>query len=109
MLINVYCVSCNKPQDVYMDQKTEKVYCKECNNEIANVNHFIKIQLKQLKKFQVKENKSFAFTCKKCGARDRPIKLNKDFACAYCKSSLNLPESHKIALKLFLDDADKEL
>ena len=84
----------------YLDPKDDKVYCSECDREIANITHFAKIQMKALKQFRQKKVISFAVKCQKCGKEDRPKLVGEDIVCQACKKPLDhLSEPFKIMLR----------
>lgn len=91
---------CGKQMEPYLDPKTDKVYCSSCDNEITNITHFAKVQMKSLKQYKPKTTTSFSVKCQKCGKEDRPILLNKDVVCSACKKAFtHLSEHFKIMLK----------
>ena len=52
----IYCTNkgCGVQMEPYIDPKTDKVYCSACDNEIANITHFTKVQMKSLKQYKQK-------------------------------------------------------
>lgn len=89
-MIQLQCThkACNKMQSPYIDPKTEKVYCSECENEIQ-ANHFMKVQLKTLKQYRQKDTSRFSTKCALCKKEGTPIILNNDVNCASCKKPLS--------------------
>src|ERR1700722_11261770 len=71
--------------EVYMDPKTEKVFCPLCHCEMPNINHFTKITLKNLKQFIPKSTATFVVKCQKCSIESQPILLNDIVVCSACK------------------------
>lgn len=95
-------------QQPYIDPKTDKVYCSNCDKEISNVTHFAKIQMKTLKQYKEKKGKSFSVKCNHCSVEDRPV-IDKDkFLCAACKKEMNISEAFKLTLKHYFGSLDKE-
>jgi ribosomal protein L34E len=94
----------------YMDIKTEKVYCANCNTEIPNVNHFTKITLKNLKQFRQKPAVPFGVKCANCGKEAQPKIVGEDIVCPGCnKAHTHLSEPFKIMLKNKLKTANKDV
>ena len=89
MPFSMICSECKKMQNPYLDKKTEKVYCEECEKEISNINHFAKIQLKTLKQYKVKSQKSFSVKCNKCNKEDRPTVKDKELYCSSCQEPMD--------------------
>lgn len=112
MPFSMYCTTkgCSKQMDPYLDPKTDKVYCSLCDNEILNITHFAKIQMKALKQFKQKKVVSFAVKCLKCGKEERPQIVNDDIVCRACKKPMDhLSEPFKIMLKDKLKTAGKDV
>ena len=80
--------SCHKQMEPYIDPKTDKVYCSICDQEIPNITHFTKSQMKATKQYRQKTTISFAVKCTKCGKEARPKIVNNDIACASCGDPL---------------------
>jgi hypothetical protein len=101
---------CYKQNEPYLDPKTDKVYCSECDNEITNVTYFAKVQMKTMKQFRIKTATSFAVKCKYCAKEDRPIILNNDIACSGCKKPMDqLSAPFKAMLKDKLKTVGKDI
>ena len=96
-------------QTPYIDPKTDKVYCPKCNQEIPNITHFAKVQMKTLKQYKEKKGKSFSVKCNHCNLEDRPVPQGNTYICSGCKKELNLSHAFKVTLKALLPSADKEL
>lgn len=102
---NTYTDANNKPKkcgqmEPYMDQKTEKVYCSLCNNELTTVTHFMKATMKTLKQFRQKLQIPFAVKCQNCGKEAQPKIVKEDVVCPGCsKPHTHLSEPFKIMLK----------
>jgi len=91
---------CGQVMEPYIDPKTDKVYCSECDKEISNVTHFAKVQMKTLKQFRQKKVVSFAVKCQKCGKEERPKVVGEDIVCPACKKPHeHLSEPFKIMLR----------
>jgi hypothetical protein len=91
---------CGKTMEPYLDPKTDKVYCSACDNEMTNVTHFTKVQMKTLRQFKEKKVISFAVKCQKCGKEDRPKLVGEDIVCRSCKKTMDhLSEPFKIMLR----------
>ena len=91
---------CGKHMEPYLDPSDDKVYCSECDRELANITHFVKIQMKTFKQFRQKKTISFAVKCKKCGKEDRPKLKGQDVICPNCNATHDhLSEPFKIMLK----------
>lgn len=101
MAVQTLCPSCSKQQEPYMDPKSEKVYCGNCDQEMI-ANHFLTSQLKTLKQYKQKSTAPFSIKCLKCNKEGTPIML-KDISCAFCKTPLsNLTPQFKLMLKQFI-------
>lgn len=91
---------CRKIIEPYIDQKTDKVYCSECDGEIVNLTYFAKMQMKNSKQFRQKVATSFSVKCNSCGKEDKPVLIDDEPACRGCKKALsNLTRQFKIMLK----------
>ena len=73
----------------YIDPKTDKVFCSECDGEITNLTYFAKQQMKSSKQYKQKAAVSFAVKCKDCNKEERPkiVGKNKDIVCPSCNRS----------------------
>jgi hypothetical protein len=101
---------CGDQMEPYIDPASDKVYCSSCDQELTNITHFTKIQMKSSKQFRKKKNISFGVQCKRCLKEDRPIILNKEISCPHCKSNHNhLSEPFKIMLKEKLKTANQDI
>lgn len=112
MAFSTYCTNkgCGKHMEPYLDSSDDKVYCSVCDNEIPNITHFAKMQMKTLKQFKKKTQLSFSVKCKKCNKEDRPKIVNNDVQCPYCKvSHTHLSEPFKIMLREKLKTADQDI
>lgn len=95
--------------DPYMDPKTEKVYCPNCDSELV-ASHFVKITLKNLKQFRQKQTAPFSVKCQNCSKESQPIVLNNDVVCPACnKKHEHLSEPFVIMLKIQLKPANKDI
>jgi hypothetical protein len=99
---------CGQVQSPYIDPKTDKVYCSNCDKEISSVTHFAKVQMKSLKQYREKKGKSFSVKCTSCNAEDRPLIENHKYLCASCKKDLNISEAFKLVLNNYLSKQDKD-
>lgn len=109
MPVIVNCASCNKTQEPYLDSKSDKVFCSQCENEIQS-NHFMKVQLKTLKQFKVKTTTPFMVKCPSCNKEDTPVKNNGKVCCAGCSKPLNnLTDIFKNMLMDHLDKINKDV
>ena len=94
----------------FLDPKTDKAYCPNCNSEIPNVSFFIKTTLKTLKQYKPKVAVPFAVKCESCGKEAQPKIVNGNLLCPNCNNEHeHLSESHKIMLKLMLKTVNKEV
>lgn len=101
---------CGDHMEPYLDPADNKVYCSSCDNEMSNVTHFVKIQLKSLKQFKKKKSISFSVKCQKCSKEDRPKIVNNNIICPYCKSiHSHLSEPFKIMLKEKLKSVNEDI
>jgi|SRR5579885_1042993 len=101
---------CGKQMEPYLDPKDDKVYCSECNKEMTNVTHFVKVQMKSLKQFRPKNQVSFGVKCQKCGKEARPKLVGEDIVCPACgKSHDHLSEPFKIMLREKLKTAGQDV
>ena len=112
MAFTMNCTSkgCCKVQEPYLDVKDNKVYCSECDQEIVNVSHFTKIQMKSIKQFKQKKAISFSVKCPHCQKEDRPKLLNQDILCSGCNKPMNhLSEPFKVMLREKLKTVGKDV
>lgn len=101
---------CHQYMDPYIDPKTDKVYCASCDNELTNITHFAKMQMKSSKQYKTKQTKSFSIKCTFCSKEDRPIIIKDEIVCCSCKKPFsNLSQPFKIMLKEQLKTADKDV
>lgn len=111
MPFSISCTNkgCGKTQEPYLDKKTDKVFCSECDKEIINVSYFTKVQMKTLKQFKVKKNDSFSVKCDKCEHVGRPLLIKSDVICSACNGPLDkLSMMFKNMLKDTLQNLDKD-
>jgi hypothetical protein len=102
--------NCGKINTPYLDPANDKVYCGSCDNEITNLTHFVKIQMKANKQYKQKQPKSFSIKCPSCKKEDRPKLINNDIVCSSCLKPLaHLSEPFKIMLKEQLKSAAKDV
>jgi hypothetical protein len=100
---------CGKMQEPYLDKKTDKVFCSECDKEITNVSYFAKVQMRSLNQYKIKKNDSFSVKCDKCNYMGRPLLEQDDIVCSSCKKSLDkLSMTFKNMLKEKLKELAKE-
>lgn len=104
MAFSTQCMTkgCGKQMEPYIDPKTDKVYCSECDGEITNLTYFAKQQMKSSKQYKAKAAVSFAVKCKNCNKEERPklVGKNKDIVCPSCnKEHQHLSEPFKIMLR----------
>jgi Zn finger protein HypA/HybF involved in hydrogenase expression len=96
--------------EVYMDPKTEKIYCPLCNNEMLNVSHFMKVTMKTLKQFRQKVTVAFGVKCLFCGSEAQPKIVKDDIVCPKCdKVHSHLSEPFKIMLKDKLKTTNRDV
>jgi hypothetical protein len=102
---------CKKQMEPYLESfKNDNIFCSLCNRQLANVSHFVKIQMKTLKQVRPKITTSFAIKCKKCGKEDRPILAGSDILCSGCKRPHeHLSEPFKIMLRDKLKTAGHDI
>lgn len=94
----------------YLDPNTDKVYCSRCDQELPNITHFVKVQMKQLKQFRAKQAVAFGTKCKSCGKEAQPVIVGDDIVCPGCKKPhTHLSEPFKRMLKDKLKTANKEV
>ena len=94
----------------FIDPKTEKVYCPNCDQEILNVSFFTKSSLKSLKQYRTKQTVAFGVKCQSCNKEAKPIIVNDDIVCPHCKSAHNhLTPTFKLMLKAQLKTANKDI
>jgi uncharacterized protein with PIN domain len=91
MAFSVNCTNkgCAKLQQPYIDPKTDKVYCSECDREISNLSQFAKNQMKSSKQFKQKTSTSFSVKCDKCNQDNRPKLVNNELVCPNCNKILD--------------------
>lgn len=102
--------NCHKHMEPYIDPKTDKIYCSECDQEITNLTHFTKVQMKTMKQYKKKVQVSFSVKCAKCNKEARPsIKIGK-IICPGCNvEHSHLTETFKLMLLDALKTADKDI
>jgi uncharacterized CHY-type Zn-finger protein len=99
-----------KSMQPYIEPKTDKVYCSLCDKELANMTHFIKIQMKTLKQYKAKETTSFSVKCGLCNKEARPKLVGQDIVCPGCnKKHEHLSEPFKIMLREKLKTAGQDI
>lgn len=81
---------CGQIQSPYLDKETNQVFCSLCEKEILNATSFAKNQMKSMKQFKEKKQKSFSVKCNNCGVLDRPILESNSCKCASCKKEMNV-------------------
>lgn len=81
---------CGQIQSPYLDKATNKIFCSSCDKEITNVTDFAKNQMKSMKQFKERKQKSFSVKCNHCGVLDRPIIEYKSCICPSCKKEINV-------------------
>lgn len=111
MAFSTFCTNkgCGKIQEPYLDPKDDKVYCSACDQEIVNITHFVKIQMKSMKQYRQKSNKPFSVKCPACNKDDCPILLKGEIACSGCGGNLpNLSPIFKNMLKEKLRGSSKD-
>lgn len=102
MPFSMYCTNkgCGEQMEPYLDLSDDKVYCSNCDREIVNVTHFVKVQMKTLKQFRQKKSIAFGVKCKKCSRESVPKILNDKIVCSFCDTEhTHLSEPFKILLK----------
>lgn len=112
MPFSIACTNkgCYKINQAYIDPKTDKVYCSECDKEIVNITYFTKAQLKSNKQFKKEEKESFTIKCNNCQVTKRPIIVKDKITCASCNKEItSITEQFKIMLKQFLNNASKDI
>lgn len=110
MAFSTFCTNkgCGKIQEPYLDPKDDKIYCSECDGEITNITHFVKIQMKSMKQFKQKKKVPFAVKCSVCGREEKPKIVAGEIACGACGGNLpNLSPIFKNMLKEKLRGLDK--
>jgi Zn finger protein HypA/HybF involved in hydrogenase expression len=94
----------------YIDPKTDKVYCSTCDQELTNITHFAKVQMKTLKQYKAKIPTSFSVKCKHCNKEARPKLVGQDIVCPSCnKNHDHLSEPFKIMLREKLKTASQDI
>lgn len=101
---------CRDQMEPYLDTDTNLVYCSSCDQEIPNITHFVKIQMKSFKQFRKKKTISFSVKCQKCSKEDRPKIVNDQIICSFCKAEhAHLSEPFKILLKDKLKSIEQDV
>lgn len=112
MAFSTFCTNkgCGKIQEPYLDPQTNKVHCSECDGEITNITHFVKIQMKSMKQFRQKKPKPFSVTCDLCNREERPKIVQENVVCGACGGPLSkLSPIFKNMLKEKLRSVDKDV
>lgn len=107
-MISNICPTCKKQQTPFLDPETNKVYCGECEVEIA-ANHFLKAQLKALRQFKEKKVIAFALKCPACAKMDRPTLLKGKAYCKSCKGEIPITAIYYNMLKEIFENDKKPL
>ena len=94
----------------FLDLNDDKIYCSICEQELLNMTHFVKIQMKTLKQFRKKQNVAFGVKCQSCKKEAQPQISNNDIICPHClKPHSHLSEPFKLMLKEKLKTANKDV
>jgi hypothetical protein len=112
MAFSTQCIhkGCYKNMEPYLDPDNNKIYCSSCDQELTNLTHFVKVQLKANKQYKPKQSKSFAVKCLVCKKEDRPKLVGKEVVCSSCSKPLSqLSEPFKVMLREKLKSADKDV
>lgn len=112
MPFSTYCnhKGCGDYMEPYIDQANDKVYCSKCDNEITNLTHFAKTQMKSFKQFKPKKKLAFSVRCNNCSKEDCPKLLNNQIICPNCQKPItNLSEPFKLILKEKLKNKDQDI
>ncbi len=88
-MFSLFCQTCKKQNEPYLDKDTDIVYCAECDAEMQ-VNPFTKTQMRSMKQFKSSAPSSKSIKCASCKKLSNAIVLNKDLCCGICKK----PHSH---------------
>ena len=100
---------CGQTMEPYIDIDTDKVYCSSCENEILNITHFVKVQMKSLKQYKKKQKISFSIKCSNCSKESVPKLNNNDFICNNCNKIItNISEPFKLILKDKIKNQNKD-
>lgn len=83
-MFSMYCNSCNKQNEPYLDKDTDIVYCSECDKEMV-VNPFTKNQMRSMKQYRTSAPSAATISCAKCKKTTKAVVLNKDLCCGACK------------------------
>jgi hypothetical protein len=102
MPVQQICAKCRKERLLYIDKKTEVVFCSECETEFP-ASYYLKTQLKTLQQYKPKVQVPFQIKCNSCNKEGTPV-LDKDkLICFNCRKQLqHLTEHFKLAVKNFL-------
>lgn len=100
---------CGKYQTPFIDKKTDKVYCSECEQEITNLTSFAKAQMKAIKQFREEKPAAFSVKCSHCSLTNQPDQQKDKFFCPSCKKELKLSEAFRLMLIEKLKNANKEI
>lgn len=107
--INCTNKGCYQMQAPFIDPDTNKVYCSICNNEIVNINDFVKRQLKASKQFRPKNKTPFAVKCFHCKTNVKPELVDDEVVCSLCFKKLDkLSQSFIIMLKMRLKSTNED-
>ncbi len=112
-MFRIFCdqKGCRKEMSPVLDKADNKVYCTECDKEIANVTEFMKnqmVSLGQIKR-QQKQQQAFSVKCIGCGKENPPVLKGKDLVCSVCNHNMDhLSAPFALAIKDFLRVSPKK-
>lgn len=93
-------LKCKKMGFHTLNVATNKVECLECGNEITNINHFTKVQLKTLGQIKRGNKTAFAIKCQKCRMEALPkLDGNDKLVCAGCQSPITVAKPMEIMVR----------
>jgi uncharacterized Zn finger protein (UPF0148 family) len=97
-------------QEPIIDPKTDKVYCSICDEELPNISHFVKSQLKALKQYRQKSTTPFSVKCEHCQKEAQPVILKGQIVCPFCQNTHDqLSEPFKLMLKTILKTVNQDV
>ena len=109
MAVRIPCPHCKKEQEPILDPKKDQVSCTLCN-EIIDVNHFVKVQLKALKQYGEIKRVPFGVKCDKCNKNETPVEQDGEIVCGACHKPLsNLTDTFKRMLQDKLSRVKKDI
>jgi len=100
MLINCNNKGCMQGSNALLDESTNEVICKECDQPITNLADTMKRALKSVGQIVRSERKAFLLACGACKAnREVVMDQNKQTVCKTCFEPITIHAAFKMAME----------